>query len=195
MSSKTDWKFTAPKKKLTQSVKFLWVGFEKTEIGWLRANTVGALYKIDGRPWSYQPCPEACWIKINHSGLCINHQEGAWAGGVCSRKRWGKIFEIYGRRYCTMWERWSKNNKSPSPVQIICLLPLMEIINVGHWGLTHAVQHIPVHFSPNLSQYTYMLAWLFSFCVSFALSNPFPFRPSERLWQSKWYWCWTKMIN
>lgn len=119
MSSKTDWKFTAPKKKLTQSVKFLWVGFEKTEIGWLRANTVGALYKIDGRPWSYQPCPEACWIKINHSGLCINHQEGAWAGGVCSRKRWGKIFEIYGRRYCTMWERWSKNNKSPSPVQII----------------------------------------------------------------------------
>lgn len=48
--------------------------------------------RIDEGPWSYQPCLEARWIKINYPGLGINHQE--WAGQ--RRQQWEEMWGDLG---------------------------------------------------------------------------------------------------
>lgn len=51
----------------------------------------GAQDRIDEGPWCYQPCHQACKIKINFPGLGINHQER-----VTQEAEQKEEMEIYG---------------------------------------------------------------------------------------------------
>lgn len=85
-----------------------------------RAGTLG---RIDEGPRCYQPCLEACWIKINYPGLGINHQErtSQEQGGKNKRRR-EKIFEMSeGNEWVTSTRRLRVSVKGRIIKDFFCL--------------------------------------------------------------------------